>query len=49
MKILFEFAESGDIEINEIEAELKSYKKIIDDLEIKLILGRPEDDNNAIV
>ena len=49
IKILFEFAESGDIEINEINAELKDYKKNIDDLEIKLILGRPEDDNNAIV
>lgn len=49
MKILFEFAESGDIETNEIIAELKDYKKIIDDLEIKLILGRPEDDQNAIV
>ena len=49
MKVLFEFAESGDIEINEIKIELKDYKKIIDDLEIKLILGRPEDDHNAIV
>ena len=49
MKILFEFAESGDIETNEIKIELKDYKKNIDDLEIKLILGRPEDDNNAIV
>ena len=49
IKILFEFAESGDIEANEIKAELKSYKNNIDDLEIKLILGRPEDDNNAIV
>ena len=49
MKVLFEFAESGDIETNEIIAELKDYKKIIDDLEIKLILGRPEDDQNAIV
>ena len=49
IKILFEFAESGDIEIIEIKAELKDYKKNIDDLEIKLILGRPEDDNNAIV
>jgi len=49
MRVLFEFAESGDIEINEIKIELKDYKKIIDDLEIKLILGRPEDVNNAIV
>ena len=49
MKILFEFAESGDIDTDEIKSELKDYKKIIDDLEIKLILGRPEDEHNAIV
>ncbi|GIS04244.1 MAG: hypothetical protein CM15mP106_6910 [Candidatus Neomarinimicrobiota bacterium] len=32
-----------------LESELKDYKNIIDDLEIKLILGRPEDEQNAIV
>ena len=49
MKVLFEFAETGDVEIDEIKIELKVYKKIIDDMEIKLILGRPEDEQNAIV
>ncbi len=49
MKVLFEFAENGEIEIDEIRIELKSYTKIIDDMEIKLILGRPEDEQNAIV
>mgnify|MGYP000325642575 CR=1 FL=1 len=49
MKVLFEFAEIGEVEIDEIRIELKAYKDIIDDLEIKLILGRPEDEQNAIV
>ena len=49
MKVLFEFAETGDVELDEIKIELKAYKKIIDDMEIKLILGRPEDEQNAIV
>ena len=49
MKVLFEFAEIGEVEIGEIRIELKAYKDIIDDLEIKLILGRPEDEQNAIV
>jgi len=49
MKVLFEFAEIGEVEIDEINIELKAYKDIIDDLEIKLILGRPEDEQNAIV
>ncbi len=49
IKVLFEFAEIGEVEIDEIRIELKAYKDIIDDLEIKLILGRPEDEQNAIV
>ena len=49
MKVLFEFAEIGEVEIDEIKNELKAYKDIIDDMEIKLILGRPEDEQNAIV
>ena len=49
MKVLFEFAEIGEVEIDELRIELKAYKDIIDDLEIKLILGRPEDEQNAIV
>lgn len=49
MKVLFEFAEIGEVEIDEIKNELKAYKDIIDDMELKLILGRPEDEQNAIV
>ena len=49
MEILFEFAESGDVELVEIKNELDAYKNIIDDVEIKLTLGRPEDFKNAIV
>ena len=49
MQVLFEFVETGEIEIDEIRIELKAYKKIIDDMEIKLILGRPEDEQDAIV
>ena len=49
IKVLFEFAEAGEIEITEVRIELKAYKKIIDDMEIQLILGRPEDEQNAIV
>ena len=49
MKVLFEFAEAGEIEIDEIRIELSAYKNIIDDMEIKLVLGRPEDEQNAIV
>ena len=49
MEILFEFADSGDIELVEIKNELETYKSIIDEVEIKLTLGNPEDFQNAIV
>ena len=49
MEILFEFADSGDIELVEIKNELETYKSIIDEVEIKLTLGNSEDFQNAIV
>ena len=49
MEILFEFADSGDIELVEIKNELEAYKSIIDEVEIKLTLGNSEDFQNAIV
>ena len=49
MEILFEFAETGEIQVTELNDELEAYKNIIDDIEIKLILGKPEDEHNAIV
>ena len=49
MEVLFEFAEAGETDIAEVHKELKTYQKIIDDVEMKLILGKPEDIQNAIV
>ena len=49
MEVLFEFAEAGETELPEIQKELRAYRKIIDDVEMKLILGKPEDIKNAIV
>ena len=49
MEILFEFAETGETELQEIEKELLEYQNIIDDIEMKLMLGDPEDSQNAIV
>tara|TARA_B100001250_G_scaffold380641_1_gene372254 strand:- start:4138 stop:5211 length:1074 start_codon:yes stop_codon:yes gene_type:complete len=49
VEILFEFFEENVIEINEINTELKSYVKVIEDIELKLILGDPVDFQNAII
>ena len=49
MEILFEFAESGEVELSEIKNELDVYQNIIDEVEIKLTLGNSEDIQNAIV
>ena len=49
MEVLFEFAEKGETGLDEIQNELNLYRKIIDDVEMKLILGKPEDIQNAIM
>ena len=49
MKILFEFAHDGDIELKDLQKELAAYKNIIDEIEMKLTLGKREDLNNAIL
>jgi peptide chain release factor 2 len=49
MEVLFEFAEEGETGLDEIQNELNLYQKIIDDVEMKLILGKPEDIQNAIM
>ena len=38
MEVLFEFAESGEVELAEIKSELYIYQNIIDEVEIKLTL-----------
>jgi len=47
--VLFEFADEGETGLDEIQNELNLYQKIIDDVEMKLILGKPEDIQNAIM
>ena len=49
MEVLFEFADEGETSLDEIQNELNLYQKIIDDVEMKLILGKPEDIQNAIM
>ena len=49
MVILFEFADAGETDLNEIETELYAYKNIVDEVELKLTLSKPEDIQNAIV
>ena len=49
MEVLFEFVEEGETGLDEVEKELRQYQKIIDDAEMKLILGKPEDIQNAII
>ena len=49
MEVLFEFADKGEVELVEIQSELKAYKEIIDKVEISLMLSKPEDTQDAIV
>lgn len=49
VEVLLEFAESGDAELEEVDGELKSYSKIIEDVELQLILGDEQDTKDAIV
>ena len=49
VEVLFEFFEENEIEISEINTELNLYVKIIEDIELKLILGDPVDLQNAII
>ncbi len=43
ISVLFEFAESGEIQDDEILSEIKAYAGIIRDLELKLMLGESQD------
>ena len=47
--VLIEFAENGEVEDEEINNELNQYEKIINDLELKLILGNNQDIQDAIL
>ena len=47
--VLLEFAESGDINLNEIILELENFVSKVKDLELKMILGNPKDLQDAII
>ena len=47
--ILVEFYDSGDIEIDEVSNELTKFIDLVEDLELKTILGEPQDSQNAIM
>ncbi len=49
VEILFEFAEEGEASLDEIKTELFDYQNIVNDIELKMILGRKEDEQNAIL
>jgi len=47
--VLFEFYDEGEINIEEIYLEVKNFNDSIEDIELKTILGRDEDTQNAIL
>ena len=47
--ILVDFYDSGDIEIDEVSNELTKFIHLVEDLELKTILGEPQDSQNAIM
>ena len=49
VEVLFEFVQENEIEIDELNLELKSYVNSIEEIELKLILGDPVDFQNAII
>ena len=49
VEVLLEFAASGDAELEEVNEELKSYTQIIEEVELKMILGDEQDTQDAIV
>ena len=49
IEVLFEFFDQGEINIEEIYLEVKNFNDIIEDVELKTILGRDEDTQNAIL
>ncbi len=49
ISVLFEFAESGENQDEDIISEIKAYEDIIQDLELKLILGEGQDMQDAII
>ena len=47
--VLFEFLDEGESTVEEVEKEISEFSSLIRDQELKLILGKPEDMENAIL
>ena len=40
MEVLLEFAEAGETSLEELEKELNDYQSIVEEVELKMILGK---------
>ena len=49
VEISFEFYEDGEISKSDVSNEVYQYKNIVEDLELRLILGKKEDTQDAII
>ena len=49
VEVLFEIHSEGEIPISDISNEVFQYKNIVEDLELRLILGKKEDVQDAII
>ncbi len=49
MEVLLEFAETDETTLEEVEKELDDYQSIVEEVELKMILGKKEDTQNAII
>jgi len=49
LEILFEFADDGEDVLDELDNELLIYEKLVEKIEIRLLLGKTEDIKNSII
>lgn len=49
VEVLLEFAERGETELKEVDEELQEYSAIIDEVELKMLLGEEQDPQDAIL
>jgi len=47
--VLLEFAAEGEVTLEEVEGELTAYRKLVEEVELRLILGTEDDLKDAIV
>ncbi|SVA13962.1 uncharacterized protein METZ01_LOCUS66816, partial [marine metagenome] len=49
VEVLLEFAEAGETSLEELEKELNEYQTLVEKVELKMILGKKEDTQDAII